>query len=195
MRCPVCACGETVDTHRAVADPPSPLLTFAEKGKVIHRCPGKDTQLRHGTFREAPPPEELTYVEILARDAARWRAEAEEAARPYEPPPPPLVPARPPCGPHEFAGYQGRQAVGLGRKAVAAGWEVEARYWRAADRSEGCAVRLRKGPLRAVATWKRKADNRNPKSGWATDDAYAWRIDVQRFPTKLSHTDLEGLIQ
>lgn len=195
VRCPVCACGETVDAHRAVVVPPSPLLAFAEAGKVTYRCPGKDTQLRHGAFREAPPPETLTYLEILARDAARWRAEAEEAARPYEPPPLPLVPARPPRNVFEFAAHGGGQAAGLGRKAVAAGWRVGPFYWKAADGAEGCAVQLAKGPLRAVATWKRKAGHAKPMTGWSADVAYAWRVDVERFPTKLTHTDLERLIR
>ncbi len=94
----------------------------------------------------------------------------------------------------EFAGYGGKQARGLGRAATAAGWRVNAVYWRAADGAEGCAVQLAKGPLRAAATWKRKAGHPNPKTGWSTDVAYAWRVDVERFPTKLTHTDLERLI-
>lgn len=107
---------------------------------------------------------------------------------------PPQVPARPPCGPGEFAGYQGKQAVGLGKKALSRGWNVAAWYWRAFDGAEGCAVALSLGPLRAVATWKRKAGNQGSKSGWGADVAYAWRIDVEAFPAAIGHTVLERLI-
>lgn len=197
VRCPVCACGETVDAHLSVAEPPAPLLAFAENGKITHRCPGKGTQLRHGTFRDPPPPGPGNWRDVIAADRAARdeKRHLEELAAMPDAVRPPIVPARPPCGPHEIAGYQGRQAVGLGRKATALAWDVEAWYWLAGDRSEGCAVRLRKGPLRAVATWTRKAGNKNPRSGWAVDVAYAWRIDVERPATKLTHTDLEGLIR
>lgn len=107
---------------------------------------------------------------------------------------PPEVSARPPAGPGEFASYGGKQAAGLGRKAAGSGWDVRALYWRAGTGVEGCAVRLARGPLRAVATWKRAAGRLGEKSGWAADVAYAWRIDVERFPTEVTHTQLEGLI-
>jgi hypothetical protein len=162
------------------------------------RCPIETANKSgaRGTWRDPPPPETLTYEQIMKRDALARRAAIEEAHRSYVSPVTlaPIVPARPPYGPHEFAGYGGRQAVGLGRKAVALGWEVSPWYWLAGDEHEGCALRLGKGPLRAVACWTRKAGNKNPKSGWSADVAYAWRIDIQRIPTKLNHTELEGLI-
>jgi hypothetical protein len=125
----------------------------------------------------------------LARQAAHDAAHA-----PYEPVvvPPPRVPARAPRGPHELAGYGGRQAVGLGRQAVAAGWKVEAHYWQAHDGSEGCAVRMTRGDLYAVALWKRKPGKAGTKSGWEADDAYGVRRGDA--PVKLTHTQLEGVI-
>jgi hypothetical protein len=108
----------------------------------------------------------------------------------------PLVSARAPTGPGEIAGAGGmKQATKLGRRAQACGWALEAVYWRAADETEGCALRLVKLPMRAVATWKRVAGRAGEKTGWAADLAYAWREDVARTPTKLTHTQLEGLIK
>lgn len=146
-----------------------------------------------GTWREPPPTDPALYPEIMRRDAEAGRKATEDARRPYEPEvtPPPLVPARAPQGPQEVAGGQGKQAVGLGRRATALGWLAEAAYWRAHDGTEGCAVRLAKGPLRAVATWQRKAGAK----GWTTDIAYAWRTDADAVPTKLTLTQLEGIIE
>lgn len=198
-RCPVCVCGEVVGAHGAVTEPPAPLRAFADdpKAKAIRPCPGKDTQLRHGHLREPEPIDRALWREIMRRDALAAREAIEEARRAYEPDvaPPPLVRARPPYGPHEFAGGNGKkQGTKLGRGAVALGWEAEPLYWRSGYGDEGCAVRLAKGPLRAVATWKRKPEAAGGLTGWAADVAYAWRTDVQRIPIKLTHTQLEGLI-
>lgn len=101
------------------------------------------------------------------------------------------MPARPPYGPAEYA----KSAIGLGRKALEAKWEISPWYWRAADGAEGCALRLKKGPLRAIATWKRAAADAGRLTGWKTDVVYAWRVDVARFPTNLNITELERLIR
>ena len=199
LRCPVCVCGEVVGAHGVATEPPSPLRAFADdpKTKVIRPCPGKDTQLRHGHLREPEPIDRTLWREIMRRDALAAREAIEAARRPYEPDvaPPPLVPARAPRAPHEFAGGDGKkQATKLGRGAVALGWSAEPWYWKDGFGNEGCAVRLRRGPLRAVATWKRKAEHAGELTGWAADVAYAWRTDVDRFPMKLTHTQLEGLI-
>jgi len=109
---------------------------------------------------------------------------------------PPLVPARLPWGPAEYAGGDGnKQATKLGRAAAERGWMAQPAYWRSATGDEGCAVQLAKGPLRAVATWKRPVADFGKLTGWKVDCAYAWRVDVARIPTKLTHTELEGLIK
>ena len=129
----------------------------------------------------------------MCRDmAARERALYPE---PYVSPvvPPPRVLARPPLNLGEYAHYRG-QAVGLGCKAMAAGWDVSPWYWMAHDGTEGCAVRLAKGPMRAVATWKRPAGMLGSSKGWAVDVAYAWRVDVDRVPMKVTYTRLGELI-
>ncbi|MET0916699.1 MAG: hypothetical protein ABWY81_10935 [Jiangellaceae bacterium] len=143
-------------------------------------------------FRLAPPPERVDWREILARDAAARLAEPESYVAPAVLPP--RIPARPCQGPGEIAGWQGKQAVGLGRRAMEAGWTVGAWYWMAGDGSEGCAVRLRRDVLRGVATWKRAAGKVGAKSGWVADVAYAWRSDVSRMPQKVGHVELEGLV-
>lgn len=154
-------------------------------------CPNQ-----RGRFRAPEPIDTSDYRVIMARDAARRRAETEEARKPYAPEvtPPPQVLARPVAGPGEIAGYQGRQAVGLGRRAVAAGWQVAAYYARSHDGGEMCAVKLAKPPLRAVATWTRKPGQVGKLSGWSADVAYAWREDVERVPMKINHTDLERIM-
>lgn len=153
-----------------------------------------DKNGRRGKFRDAPPDGPGDWREIMRRDylARVAKYEAERAA--YAPivVPPPQVPARPPAGPGEFAGYQGRQAVGLGRKAAAAGWAVEARYWRAHDGTEGCAVRMARDDLYAVATWSRKPGKQGSRSGWEADIAYGVRRGDA--PVKLTHTQLEGVV-
>lgn len=194
LRCPVCGCGEPAEVHRPVADPPSPLLTFIADGRVIYPClGGNDTQLRHGKYREAGPTDPALYPEIITRDV-RLRFEAIEAARAihvFEVPLPPQVPARAPYLATEYA----PAAAGLGRHALGLGWDVEALYWRSGDGTEGCAVRLAKHPLRAVATWTRAPGQQGSKTGWATDLVYAWRADtIDRFPSKINVTTLKGLI-
>lgn len=198
VRCPLCACGEHANAHPAVASPPAPLMAFAESGKVQRRCPGKETQLRHGRFTVAPQIDGALYPEIMRREAVARRQAIEEARKPYEPEviPPPLVPARRPYGPTEFAGGDGsKQGTKLGRGAVKLGWTAEPYYWRSGYGDEGCAVRLAKGPMRAVALWHRAAADVGKLTGWKAEYAYAWRVDVARMPTKLTHTELERLIQ
>lgn len=166
-----------------------------------HPCPGRRSSsevnagkwlvLRQGKYKSPATPEPRRewfglLVPVLESEVEQVVAEPVTG--------PPQVPARPPIEPTEFAGTQGRQARGLGRKALAAGWDVSPWYWRAFDGAEGCAVRLARGPLRAVATWKRAPGHLGEKSGWAADVAYGWRTDVSGFPTKLTVTQLEGLI-
>jgi hypothetical protein len=134
----------------------------------------------------------------MALDAAAAREAIEAARRPYVPEvvPPPLVPARPPYGPAEFAtSNRGMSAAKLGRKATALGWLAEPVYWREHDGKEGCAVRLARGELRAVALWSRPAGAAGTLTGWQTEYAYAWRTDAtDRFPSKMPITTLERLI-
>jgi len=157
-----------------------------------------DKSGRRGTFKVPPPVDRTLWRERMALDAAAAREAIEAARRPYVPEvvPPPLVPARLPRGPAEYAtSNRGMSAAKLGRKAVALGWLVEPAYWREHDGKEGCAVRLARGELRAVALWSRPAGAAGTLAGWETGYAYAWRADAtDRFPTKLTITALEGLI-
>lgn len=160
------------------------------------RCPPEtaDKNGRRGRFRVPDPPDTRTWQQRI-KDASAARAQAiEDARRPYVPEvvPPPQVPARAPQGPGEFAGYGGRQAVGLGKAAAAAGWRVAAFYARSHDGEEMCAVKLAKDDLRAVATWTRKAGNIGKASGWGADIAYGWRLGTM--PARINHTDLEKII-
>lgn len=155
------------------------------------RCPEAKT----AKFREAVAEPRKEWLGLsVPLSPAELKARAAAADVPVVVSGPPQVPARPPLDPGEFAGYQRKQAVGLGRQAVAAGWDVRPLYWRSHDGTEGCGVWLVKGVMRAVATWQRKPGKLGAKSGWSADVAYAWRADVERFPTNLNHTDLERFI-
>lgn len=151
-------------------------------------CPGLKTK----TFQVPGPVDPTDWRGILARDLARRSAVPTSHVPPVVAPP--LIPARPPRSAGEIAGGQGRQAVGLGRAALAAGWLVTSWYWLAGDRSEGCAVRLAHdgGPERAVATWSRPPGMLGSSKGWKADVAYGWRTGVM--PTRLTHTRLGELI-
>lgn len=157
---------------------------------------GKWLTLRQGKYKplKLAPPDHSTWREILARDTAARHAAYDAQNAPYESPIvlPPQVPARPPAGPGEVAGYGGHQALGLGRKAAAAGWRVAAFYARAADGSELSAVKLARDDLAAVATWRRAPGKQGSGSGWSADVAYGWRLGTM--PVKINHTDLERFI-
>lgn len=168
------------------------LLAYHQIG--TGNCPADEGFAKTAKFREPPPVDRSDFRVIMRRDAQKRAADYAAAHAAYVPVvvPPPRIPARPPAGPGEIAGYGGRQAVGLGRKAAGAGWQVEARYWQAHDGSEGCAIRLARGDLYAVATWKRKAGKQGSESGWEADIAYGVRRGDA--PVKLTHTQLEGVI-
>lgn len=151
-------------------------------------CPGLKTK----RFEERGPVEQVDWQEVLRRDVARRLAPPEPYIAPVVLPP--RIPARAPRNVSEIAAGQGRQAVGLGRKAIAAGWLVEASYALAGDGTEMSAVKLARGPLRGVAVWRRAPGMLGSKTGWASDVAYAWRTDVGRIPTKMTITDFEGLV-
>ena len=129
--------------------------------------------------------------DVITADRAMREAELAVMQAPYEPPAAPMVPARPPLGPGEFStSNRGISAVKLGRKAIDAEWSVAPLFWQSAAGIAGCGIWISKGVMRAVATWKRSASG-----SWGTDLAYAWRTDVARFPSKLTHTELERLIR
>lgn len=169
-----CVCGYLLDDHEPVSS----------------RCPLAKT----GRFRRPPPDDPALWPEIIRRDVAARFAKIEADRAAYVPPVvvPPQVPARHPAGPGEFASYQGKQAAGLGRAASQRGWAVAAYYWRAGDGTEGCAVKLRREDLRAVATWKRKPGSIGKLSGWEADNAYGWRLGT--LPVVISHTMLLEMI-
>lgn len=165
-------------------------------------CPGRRSEaeashgqwlkLRQGTFKVADEqaPETALWREILARDTAARHAAAAaaRAEHVHTPVPPPRIAARPPLDLTEVAAGQGRQARGLGRKAVAAGWSVLAYYWMADDGTEGSAVQLHREGARAVAVWTRPPGVK----GWKTDVAYGWRAGSGRVPQKITLKQLEG---
>lgn len=168
------------------------LFAYHELG--TGRCPADEGFAKTAKYRRPPPLDRTLWREIMRRDYLARMAKYEAEHAPYVPVvvPPPLVPARAPQGPGELAGYGGRQAIGLGRKAAAAGWAVSAHYWMAHDGTEGCAVKLARDDLFAVATWSRKPGKAGSKSGWEAQDAYGVRRGDA--PVKLTHTQLEGVI-
>lgn len=164
---------------------------LSEYHDIARRCPG----LKTGKWTERDPIDGALWPEILARDVAARMRSIEEARRPYVPVivEPPIVCARPPRGPHEFAGYHGKQAVGLGRLAAGLEFDVAPYYWMSGERVEGCAVKgFRAVPALAfVATWQRK-----PGKSWGSDIAYLWNpSDRRSAPLKIGITELEGIIR
>lgn len=161
---------------------------LSEYHDVARRCPGMKT----GKWTERDPIDGALWPEILARDVAARMRSIEEARRPYVPVivEPPIVCARPPRGPQEFAGYQGRQAVGLGRVAAGRGFDVAPYYWKSGAGVEGCAVKGYRPTLAFVATWQRK-----PGKSWGSDIAYLWNpSDRRSFPSKIGITELGEII-
>lgn len=158
---------------------------------LARRCPGMKT----GTWKQRDPVDGALWPEILARDvAARMRAmEESRRADVAVALPRPMVTARPPQMPAELAGYQGRQAVGIGRLAIAAGMDVAPYYWRSGDGVHGCAVKGYRPALAFVATWKKP----NGGKGWAFDIAYVWNpSDRKTGPLKLGGIgELEELLR
>lgn len=210
-QCPLCQCGETPAAHGVEKLCPALCVVCAGGKQPLgepheHRpyrigSTGEPLSLRRGSYEEAidePMPIEERVARIVSCIAdnlppvmmAAQLAEPEELI-PYRPP---MVPARPPYGAQEIAGYARKQAVGLGIRAVAGGWHPNPLYWRSADGIEGCGVWLQRDDLRALATWKRPSAKAGTKSGWATDIAYAWRIGSGQFPTKMTHTELDELL-
>jgi hypothetical protein len=157
---------------------------------VAGHCPGMKT----AKWADPGPVDPALWREIMARDAAARLRAIEDDKRTWQPPvvPPPLIPARVPLSAAEYAGFRGKQAVGLGRKAIDRGWSVTPLYWMAGSGAEGCGVWILRNDLRALATWDRAAGLAGGKSGWRADIAYAWRTGA--IPTKLTHTDLEAII-
>lgn len=168
------------------------LLAYHQIG--TRNCPADEGFAKTAKWREPPPIDRSAFRTIMRRDYLARKAKYEAEHAPYVPVviPPPRIPARAPEGPHELAGYGGRQAVGLGRKAVAAGWQVSAHYAMRHDGEEFCAVKMQRGDLFAVATWTRKPGKQGTKSGWEADIAYGVRRGDA--PVKLTHTQLEGVI-
>jgi len=159
---------------------------------------GKWLLLRQGKFREPPPPAPLrewfgllvpmTDAEL---DAAVVQAVPEAVIVDVLP----QVPARPPAGPVEIAGGAGnRQATKFGRLVRERGGEAEARYWRAADGTEGCAVRIALGAGRAVATYERPSGHVGAAAGWKAGVAYVWQDGVPGTARRITHTELEGFL-
>ena len=162
------------------------------------RCPaGLREYARTAKFKPRPPVDPALWHDIMRRDARARSAAIEAAHRPYEPVvvPPPVIPARAPLGPAEYAvSNRGMSAAKLGRHAIAAGWSVQPWYWREHDGREGCAVRLARSALRAVALWSRPAGSAGTTSGWKAEYAYAWRTDAEGVPVKINITDLERFL-
>lgn len=193
-KCPVCACGATPAEHA----PNCP-------GKAPSEATGLLPTLRRGTFDPAPAREEPAWRPGPHAAAAaalvcfpmrsEWQAIAAKMAADVVRSLSPQVVARAPQGPSEIAGAGSKkQATKLGRAAVAAGWQVESAYWRAGDGTEGCALRLARGDVRAVALWQRKPGNVGSLVGWSAAEAYVWRLGVPGFPTKIAHAEVDDLL-
>jgi len=196
----------------AYVDDPRAEIVWAAPPVVVDRCgacgydlsthdPGgachiatADKNGRRGKWKPAASDDRAPWHEIIRRDALKRAADYAAAHATYEPTviPPPRIPARAPRGPGEIAGYGGRQAVGLGKKAAAAGWRVAAYYAMRHDGEEFCAVKMARDDLFAVATWTRKPGNQGTKGGWGADIAYGVRRGDA--PIKMTHTQLEGVI-
>lgn len=108
--------------------------------------------------------------------------------QPKQAAPVPLVTARAPRGPDEFAA--GR-AVGIGQAAAARGMQVAPYYWKSGTCVEGCAVKGRGPALAFVATWERK-----PGTSWSFALAYVWNPgDRSTGPVKVNYGELERVIR
>lgn len=153
--------------------------------------------MKTGKWTERDPIDRLTWREILARDVAAQMRALEESHRPYvvETVLAPVVSARAPRGPEEFAGYGGKQAAGLGRLAAGRGMDVAPYYWKSGAGIEGCAVKAYRPTLALVATWQRKV--RGPRDrGWLFDIAYCWNPgDRSRGPVKMKLAALEEIVR
>lgn len=171
-RCPLCACGKLPAEHLAVAITPSPRVTHANEGEPITWdgkqwlvCPGKPRTatgalptLRRGEFKLPAPPEHRRDWFGLSVPVIEPAVAAET--------PMPLVPARFTIDEAEIA----PGALRMGHKAAGAGWDVDPWYWVAGDGTEASAIVMRRGELRAYATWER------PRGGsWKARDGYGWR--------------------
>lgn len=155
---------------------------------LARRCPGMKT----GTWKQRDPIDGALWPEILARDVAARMRTLETVAVEVVASPAPMVTARAPQGRDEFAQHQGRQALGIGRLAIAAGMDVAPYYWKSGAAVEGCAVKGYRPTLALVATWERK-----PGRGWSFDIAYAWNpSDRTTGPVKLGGVgELEQLLR
>lgn len=178
--------------HAPVMTPPAPLR--AASYRQAHPCPdgrkskatGDRLNLRRGSF-VAPPaePQLRDWFGLLVPVDQDDEPEAVEIV----PAGPPLVSARQPNGPGETAPRQ----VRLGKVALSMGWQrPRLEYWQAADGGEGCGLKIARGDLRAVATWKREPGQQGKTTGWSADIAYAWRNGTM--PVRVTHTVLERLL-
>lgn len=160
------------------------LVEYHEPDK---RCPGLKTK----QWQERDPIDKALWPELLARDVAARTEALEEAKRPYIPVtmPEPVIPVRPPYGPHEFAGYRGRQAVLLGRRAAVAHMDVAPYFWKSGLGVEGCAVKgFRRDTFAFVATWERKIG-----ASWGFNVAYWWRPGGKP-AVKVTYTEILELL-
>jgi len=163
-RCPLCACGKLPGEHLAMADPPSPLLCEHD---FVQMCPGKPRtaagklpRLRQGKLRAPAPPEVYrlhasgAYVPVVEPEAAPEPLAVE-----------PRVPLRDTYALDEIS----KQAMTLGKLAAAAGWAVDPLYGVTGAGVEVSALRMRRGDLRALASWERA-----PGGSWRTAGGWGW---------------------
>ena len=177
--CPLCACGKAPAEHLPVAEPAAPLLAW--KGKQLAVCPGKPLTaagklptLRRGSFREQGPAVRFerrpAWGDILFE--VREPDEPEEALS--EPQAPPQVPARYTVSLDEIA----PRALPVGKQAAALGWAVDPWYYRSGEGVETSVLVMRRGELRAAASWERA-----PGGSWKTAGALclppgSWPVKV-----------------
>lgn len=141
----MCACGAPPAEHGPYTNPP---LVWRDAGYVgalvtLHYsgvCPGKETHLRRGTFRETAPTVTVDWFGLRVPPR-----ESDLSAEPDR------VPRRPAECMDEIA----PASLKLGKAAVARGCGVEP-YYRVTDTgARRCILRIEHGPagFRAVAVW------------------------------------------
>jgi len=172
--------------HLPVAVPAAPLRSW--EGKQVHVCPGKPLTaagklptLRRGSYRAPAAPTRYErrpeWGPIMFPAVEPEQDEIEIVA-------PPIVPARYTTSLDEIP----RQAMTVGKKAAALGWQVDPWYSQAVDGTEASYLVLQRDELRAYAVW-RKA----PGATWRTDGAFAWILGA--WPSAVGVKRLVDLIE
>jgi hypothetical protein len=186
--CPLCACGKLPAEHLPVAEPAASLLAWV--GKQLAVCPGKPLTaagklptLRRGSYREPDAPRR--YERRAAWGPILFPVDEPEAPSEAlsEPQAPPQVPARYTVTLDEIA----PRALPVGKQAAALGWAVDPWYYRSGEGVETSVLVMRRGELRAAASWERA-----PGGSWRTAGAIA--LPPGEWPLKIGVKRLVEII-